>query len=89
MKKNIAIITLAIALIGSIWYQSTADYTMTTKQAIEICGTPHTAPILFPSPNSLHRDVPAVFYSEGVQEDDLYIEPEDIGKVDLKRMPNN
>jgi hypothetical protein len=36
--KNIIIAILAIALIGSIWYQTTADYTMSNKQAQAYCG---------------------------------------------------
>lgn len=69
--KNIIIVILTALLVIAVWWNFTADYTMTQKQANLL-----TAPAI-------------VYMKSGVQEDDLYIAPVDIGRVYLKRLPNN
>jgi hypothetical protein len=80
--KNIIIAVLAIALIGSIWYQSTADYTMSEAQAKAYC-TPTVVHL------PVFRNKAIVFFANNVHEDDLYIRPQDMGKVDLQPLPKN
>lgn len=67
MEKNIIIFTLAGLLAMSMYFNFTADYTMTQAQA-----------------NRMQAPV-KVFFAGA--EDDLYIQPSDIGRVDLVPMP--
>lgn len=94
MTKNLIIAILLLSTVWLAYWNFTADYTMSQKQVQQFC----TAKPLYKNgdvkgflmPDCTVYDInkiPTVYYNKSVQEDDLYIQPSDLGKVDLKPMP--
>lgn len=71
--KNCVIIFLSVVCLMFAISHYTADYTMTQEQA-NITAKQAQKPI-------------TIYLENGVQEDDIYIQPSEIGKVDIKPMP--